>query len=216
MPDKTGDSGIYPKHGGFEKLLSYQVAEMLYDITVRFTKRYVPPGSRTRDQMEQAARSGTRNIAEGSMFSATSKASEMHLTNVARSSLTELKKDYAAFLRQNRLALWPIADKIRQELIDLRLKTADDVARWGAGLHKRIPERSHAEIVGNIGHVYCMVAMGLLDRQLATLAREFKKNGGFRENLYKIRKQARDGGQKPPTDPPKDQGPPKDLEPPNA
>jgi len=168
------------------------VAELLYDITVRFTKRYIEPGSRTRDQMEQAARSGSRNIAEGSVFSATSKKVEMNLTNVARASLTELKKDYASFLRQNKLELWPIADPIRQELIDRRFRTADEVAHWAAGVHKRSPGRGHAEIVGNIGHVYCMVAIGLLDRQLATLAREFTENGGFGERLYRLRKQARD------------------------
>jgi hypothetical protein len=33
MSEKTGEGGIYPKHGGFEKLLSYQVAELLLDIT---------------------------------------------------------------------------------------------------------------------------------------------------------------------------------------
>ena len=210
MAEKTGDGGIYPKHGGFEKLLSYQVAELLYDITVRFTKRYIEPGSRTRDQMEQAARSGSRNIAEGSVFSATSKKVEMNLTNVARASLTELKKDYASFLRQNKLELWPIADPIRQELIDRRFRTADEVAHWAAGVHKRSPGRGHAEIVGNIGHVYCMVAIGLLDRQLATLAREFTENGGFGERLYRLRKQARDdGGPRP-----EDLGPTKGSEPP--
>ena len=196
MPDRTGDSDIFRKHGGFEKLLSYQVAELLYDITVRFTQRYVEPGSRTRDQMDQAARSGSRNIAEGSVFSATSKKLEMNLTNVARASLVELKKDYAAFLRQKKLALWPTADPIRQELIDARFKTADEVAHWGAQVHKRAPGRSAAEIAGNIGHVYCMVAIGLLDRQLITLARQFEEQGGFSERLYKARKQSHD--QRPP------------------
>jgi len=165
MPDRTGDSDIYQKHGGFEKLLSYQVAELLYDITVRFTQRYIEAGSRTRDQMDQAARSGSRNIAEGSVFSATSKKIEMNLTNVARASLMELKKDYAAILRQRKLPLWPIPDAVRQELIDGCFKTVDEVARWGAGVHKRASERSAAEVAGNIGHVYCMVAIGLLDRQ---------------------------------------------------
>ena len=197
MSEKTGDSDIFRKHGGFEKLLSYQVAELLYDITVRFTQRYIEPGSRTRDQMDQAARSGSRNIAEGSVFSATSKKLEMNLTNVARASLVELKKDYAAFLRQNKLSLWPIPDPIRQELIDARFKTADEVAHWGAGVHRRAPERNAAEIAGNIGHVYCMVAIGLLDRQLLTLAREFKEGGGFSERLHKARAQARGKGQEP-------------------
>ncbi len=198
MSEKTGDSDIFRKHGGFEKLLSYQVAELLYDITVRFTQRYVEAGSRTRDQMDQAARSGSRNIAEGSVFSATSKKLEMNLTNVARASLVELKKDYAAFLRQNKLVLWPIPDAMRQELIDGRFKTADEVARWGADVHKRAPERSGAEIAANIGHVYCMVAIGLLDRQLVTLAKEFKEGGGFSERLHKARTQARGKGQGPP------------------
>ncbi len=195
MSDQTGNTGIYPKHGGFEKLLSYQVAELLYDMTVRFVQKHVEPGSRTRDQMEQAARSGSRNIAEGSVFSATSKKIEMNLTNVARASITELKKDYAAFLRQRKLTLWPIPDPIRQELIDRRFKTVDEVAAWGGEVHKRAPERTVQEIAGNIGHVYCMVAIGLLDRQLATLAREFKENGGFGERLYQLRKQAKDKDQ---------------------
>lgn len=196
MADKTGDSNVFGKHGGFEKLLSYQVAELLEDITKRFTPRYVERGSRTKDQMEQAARSGASNIAEGSMFSATSKKIEMNLTNVARASLVELKRDYAAFLRHNRLHLWALQDPVRQELIDKRFKTADEVAQWGAGVHKRVPERSHAEIAANIGHAYCMVAIGLLDRQLVTLARQFEENGGFSERLYKARTQSH--GRKPP------------------
>ena len=197
MADKTGDSNVFGKHGGFEKLLSYQVAELLEDITKRFVVRYVEPGSRTKDQMVQASRSGARNISEGSMFSATSKKLELNLTNVARASLVELKKDYATFLRQNKLAQWPLNDAIRQDLINRRFKEVDAVARWGAAVHKRAPERSHAEIAGNIGHVYCMVAIGLLDRQLVTLAREFEQNGGFSERLYKARKQHRDQPPKP-------------------
>ena len=40
--------------------------------------------------MIQAARSGKQNIIEGSMASATSKGTEIKLTNVARASLEEL------------------------------------------------------------------------------------------------------------------------------
>ena len=32
---------------------------------MEFVKRWIPVGSRTRDQMEQAARSGKQNIVEG-------------------------------------------------------------------------------------------------------------------------------------------------------
>lgn len=89
--------------GGYEKLVSYQVAKLLYAVTVRFVDRYIPRGSRTHDQMEQAARSGERNIGEGSKLSATTKKLEMNLTNVARASIDELRKDYEAFLEQRKL-----------------------------------------------------------------------------------------------------------------
>ena len=97
MAEKTGDGGIYPKHGGFGEAADYQVAELLYDITVRFTKRYIEPAAAPATRWNRRAR-GSRNIAEGSVFSATSKKVEMNLTNVARASSTELKKDYASFL----------------------------------------------------------------------------------------------------------------------
>jgi len=51
--------------------------------------------------MIQAARSGTQNIAEGSSASATSKKTELELTQVARASLEELRLDYEDYLRQN-------------------------------------------------------------------------------------------------------------------
>ena len=92
---------LIPRHGGSRKLKSFQVAQLVYDVTVRFCDRYIFPRSRTHDQMVQAARSGVRNIAEGSQASGTSKKMELKLTNVARASLEELRLDYGDFLRQN-------------------------------------------------------------------------------------------------------------------
>ena len=62
---------LIPKHGGYRKLKSFQMAQLIYDITVRFCDRYVEKRSRTHDQMVQAARSGMQNIAEGSQASGT-------------------------------------------------------------------------------------------------------------------------------------------------
>jgi four helix bundle protein len=87
-------------HGGYRRLKSFQVAQAVYDVTVRFCDRYVGKRSRTHDQMVQAARSGVQNIAEGSQASGTSKKTELKLTNVARASLEELRLDYEDFLRQ--------------------------------------------------------------------------------------------------------------------
>ncbi len=56
---------LIPKHGGYRRLKSFQVAELIYDVTVRFCDKHVERRSRTHDQMVQAARSGVRNIAEG-------------------------------------------------------------------------------------------------------------------------------------------------------
>jgi hypothetical protein len=56
--------------------------------------------------MGQAERSGKQNIAEGSMASATSKKTEIKLTNVARASLEELQIDYEDFLRTQKLSIW--------------------------------------------------------------------------------------------------------------
>ena len=83
-----------PPGGGYRKLKAYQIAEAICDLTSLFVKKYVPRNSRTCDQMEQAARSGKQNIAEGSVASPTSKETEIKLTNVAKASLEELILDY--------------------------------------------------------------------------------------------------------------------------
>src|SRR5450756_628507 len=87
----TEREALIPQHGGYRNLKSFQVAQLVYDVTVRFCDRYIDPRSRTHDQMVQAARSGVQNIAEGSQASGTSKKMELKLTNVARASLEELR-----------------------------------------------------------------------------------------------------------------------------
>lgn len=82
---------LIPKHGGFCKLKSFQIAQIIYDMTVRFCERYIDRFSRTRDQMIQAGRSGAQNIAEGSLASATSKKTELKLTQTAVSTLKSLQ-----------------------------------------------------------------------------------------------------------------------------
>jgi len=116
------------------------MAQLVYDITVRFCDRYIDKRSRTHDQMVQAARSGVQNIAEGSQVSGTSKKMEMKLTNVARASLEELKLDYEDFLRQRGLTLWAEDDPLRTELIRRRCEDADAVAEWVREVYQR--ERS--------------------------------------------------------------------------
>jgi four helix bundle suffix protein len=210
---------LIPKHGGYRKLKSFQVAQLVYDVTVRFCDRYVDRRSRTRDQMVQAARSGVQNIAEGSQASGTSKKFELKLTNVARASLEELRLDYEDFLRQRGLPLWQREDPRRAALVARRCATADEVAQWvrevrhSQGGHgglsgrsgqvetstvstsstssTRITSPTYPEIAANAALVLIAVACGLLDRQIVSQARSFEEEGGFTERLYRVRTRKR-------------------------
>src|SRR5437764_7074017 len=99
--------GFIPPHGGYQDLLSFQKARIVYDGTVRFCQRFLDKRDRTYDQMVQAARSGKQNILEGSEASGTSKETEIKLTGVARASLGELLEDYRDFLRLRGVKEWP-------------------------------------------------------------------------------------------------------------
>lgn len=198
---------LIPVHGGYRHLKSFQIAQLAFDVTVRFCDRYISPRSRTHDQMVQAARSGVQNIGEGSKASGTSKKMELKLTNVARASLEELKLDYEDFLRQRGLPLWPEGDPRRRALVARRCRTAEEVANWVAeirngrnGLDGRdrrhesrpasmpsIGSMRYAEVAANAAHVLVGVACALLDRQIERLATDFEQQGGFTERLYRIR-----------------------------
>ncbi|MBI4027123.1 MAG: four helix bundle protein [Verrucomicrobia bacterium] len=203
---------LIPKHGGYRKLKSFQIAQLAYDVTVRFCDRYIEKRSRTHDQMVQAARSGVQNIAEGSKVSGTSKKMELKLTNVARASLEELRLDYEDFLRQRGLSLWTREDPRRAALIARRCATADDVAEWiqevhghdgpdGQGKSQAVSPESisskkstYPEIAANAALVLTGVACALLDRQIEAQAGAFVEEGGFTERLHRIRSERKQRG----------------------
>ena len=212
---KPDPEKLIPLHGGYRKLKSFQVAQLAYDVTVRFCDRYIEKRSRTHDQMVQAARSGVQNIAEGSQASGTSKKTELKLTSVARASLEELRLDYEDYLRHRGLRQWPREDARRAELIAARPTTADDVAAWARAVHNGHDGRhgqsgreakpkstgstkstasTYPEIAANGALALLAVACSLLDRQIATLEKNFIEEGGFTERLYRVRSQRRVGG----------------------
>ncbi|MEQ2009443.1 MAG: four helix bundle suffix domain-containing protein [Limisphaerales bacterium] len=202
---------LIPLHGGYRKLKSFQVAQLAYDVTVRFCERYIDKRSRTHDQMVQAARSGVQNIAEGSQASGTSKKMELKLTNVARASLEELRLDYEDYLRQRGLAQWPEEDPRRKALVARRCGSAEEVALWVEELHRGDgpdgpdgsdgPRRRKApsmksiksmksiypELAANAALVLIGVACALLERQLDSLEKAFETEGGFTERLHRVR-----------------------------
>ncbi len=131
MPD-----GFIPPHGGYEDLISFQKARMVYDATVWFCARFIDK----RDQMIQAARSGKQNILEGSQASCTSKEAEIKLVNVARASLEELLEDYRDFLRTRGLLLWE--KNSREALFVRKLGSRKDASyeSYRPYLESRAPE----------------------------------------------------------------------------
>jgi four helix bundle protein len=137
---------LIPKHGGYRRLKSFQVGQLIYDITARFCERFVDRQSRTRDQMVQAARSGVQNIAEGSQASGTSKKTELKLTNVARASLEELRLDYEDFLRQRGLPLLPADHPALVRFKARRCKSVEDVRSWVEDEHGRTRTNTNRKI----------------------------------------------------------------------
>ena len=102
-----GTASALGKEIYYSKLRFYQRSEVLYHLTLNFTKRYYPRfGDRTVDQMVQAARSGKQNIVEGSADGVTSTELESKLLNVARASIKELKEDYLDYIRSHSHSLW--------------------------------------------------------------------------------------------------------------
>ena len=186
MTTPTDIPNLIPPHGGYRELQSYRMAEIVYDATVVFCDRFINIRSRTHDQMVQAARSGKQNIAEGSMASGTSKKTELKLIGVARASLEELLLDFQDFLRQKGLQLWekehPQAQPIR------KLAWAKDRSYE---TYRTYLEASPPEVAANT--MICLIhqANYLLDQQLRALEKEFVKEGGFTERLYRVRSQAR-------------------------
>jgi len=207
----TEPETLIPKHGGYRNLKSFQMAQLVYDVTVRFCDRYIDRRSRTHDQMVQAARSGVQNIAEGSMDSGTSKKIEMKLTGVARGSLEELRLDYEDFLRQRGLPQWPPDHPALMRFKAKRCSTLDEVRAWVAEEVRRArtstdeqgqPSEARAPVsvgvspwdplfpptlVANAALSLLNVTCYLLDRQLASQAAAFEREGGFTERLYRVR-----------------------------
>ena len=190
-------------HGGYEHLRSYKVAQAVYDATVVFCDRFVDKRSRTHDQMIQAARSGVRNISEGSGAAATSRKSEMLLTNVACASLSdELLKDFESFLVQRKLRVWPkdapetlaLRERLKHDLApDLPPAPEGTVRLTGLLGLADFVARAAPELAANAMLCATNQAAYLLRRQVESQGRDFVEHGGFAERLHTVRVQARDG-----------------------
>lgn len=198
----SNDTSTLRPHGGYRRLRSFQVTEIIYDGTVAFCDRFVDKRSRTHDQMVQAARSGRQNIAEGSRASATSSQTELRLVNVARASLDELLLDFEDFLRQRRLRQWdkndPEARAVRA--VGTSRDRTDQSDQTDPTDHRKAYARwlEHPDPAVIANALICLIhqANYLLDRQIHGLERQFVEGGGYSERLAaaRLEKRRREGG----------------------
>ena len=185
MNNQQNQEPLLPRTGNYRKLLTYQKAEAIYDITYYFCKNYLQRFDRTVDQMVQAARSGKQNIVEGSAAAATSKETEIKLVNVAKASLQELLIDYEDYLRTRNHRQW---ENDSVELLKMRElgRKHNNSAFYMPLVRVRPPET-----IANMA--ICMIKQTdyMLFKQLQTLSEDFLKNGGMRERMTKMRLERR-------------------------
>lgn len=183
------------KKAGYEYLLAYKITIPIYDYTVVFCKRCQSPNfpnfpnlssPRTYDQMVQAARSGMTNIPEGNQQA--SLEGYIKLTGVSSASLEELLKDYLTFARQNKVPLWgkeEVVGKVREvgEVWETlkRNSTLPDSPNF-----PDLPNDPTKAV--NLMITLTNQAIYLQKKLKASLEEKFVREGGFRENLFKKRR----------------------------
>lgn len=174
---------------GYEYLLAYKITVPIYDYTVEFCKRYwkLLSSARTQDQMVQAARSGTTNIAEGNQQK--SLEGYLKLTGVNCASLEELLKDYLSFIRQNKIPLWGREETVRKVR---EVGIVWEVLRGTPTLPDapNFPDLPNDPIQAvNLMVTLVNQAVYLQKKLMKSLEAKFIKEGGFRENLFRKRQE---------------------------
>jgi restriction system protein len=219
-PPPTPD--LFDKHGGFRKLHSFTLATIVQIETLRFCRRFLTfdhrqaaeklydPKGRQYNQMTQAARSGRQNIIEGSERSATSKDTEMKLTDVARASLRELRGDYEIIIIDRDQLPWsvhspeakavnavsfdtpPFSDDLVHQSAKHALEQRKKYARWLDADDVIIAANAMLIIIGR--------TLNMLKSQIEAQGKAFEERGGFSERLTAKRLEAREKNRPPSPD----------------
>ena len=176
------DKDFLRQDHNYRTLKAFQKAECIYDVTFYFANKFLKTGDRTIDQMVQAARSGKQNLAEGNIDGVTSREMELKLTNVNRASLHELLLDYEDYLRVRGLEQWAFTDP---RCVQTRAfcKAHLDSAVYREKIQGRSDE-TIANIAITLIHQCDVLIRGLIE----WIKRDFKENGGIKEELYRARR----------------------------
>lgn len=165
----------------WETLHFYQKADVLYQLTFAFTKRFLTRSDRTVDQMVQAARSGKQNIVEGTADGVTSSELEIRLMNVARASFKELKEDYSDYLATRGLSLWTTAHPRYDAMLRFcrEHNSVDDYKPWF--------EKWTDEEMSNTAYTLCHMVDRMMTTYIGQLEKKFVTEGGIRERMTAAR-----------------------------
>ena len=171
--------------GDYSNWNVYKKSVIICDVTEMFISRALPRGSRTIDQMRQAARSCKQNIVEGSGDSTVSAEICIKLLGVARGSVRELLEDYGDFLRQNNLEIWrpedPRTITTRQYCIN-----NDDPKTFVEKCRQRSDETVANIMITQIRQIDAMLA-----KVFKKIEAEFIVSGGIKEAMTSARKKYR-------------------------
>ncbi len=196
---------LFRKSAGYRYMDAYILANIIELGTEHFCVRFLnyqnDPCGKTFSQMTQAARSGSRNFAEGSERLMTSFSTALELLDVARASLCELRDDYNKWLMRHWKAPWPMKSPEAQRIFNVRLDTpkyGDDVNRECC-LHVLAQfKKFEAELLADDDAVRANALLILISRTanmmkkyIEFLGTEFTADGGFRERLGAVRSEAR-------------------------
>lgn len=178
-------SGFLKISGDYESWSVYRKSVIICDVTEMFINRALPHGSRTIDQMRQAARSCKQNIVEGASDGTVSKEMCIKLLGVARGSVMELREDYADYLRQHKCEIW--------EKDDSRTLATRNYCRSHYDPREFVEkcERRSDETVANIMLTMIRQMEAMLAKVLKSLEVEFLENGGLKEAMSLERRKRR-------------------------
>lgn len=177
--------GFLRMAGDYSNWNVYRKSVIICDVTEMFINRALPKGSRTIDQMRQAARSCKQNIVEGVSDSTVSMEMCIKLLGVARGSVRELLEDYMDFLRQRELEIWD-KDDVRTVRAREYCKNHDEPMTFTA----KCKERSDAT-VANIMLTQIRQMDFMLSAVMKRAEEEFIRDGGIKEAMSRERRKYR-------------------------
>ncbi len=192
-----------PKYGGFKKLKSFRMAQLVREVTELFCETFADEDDRSCVRMVHEASNGADKIAAGSVAGGESKKNELALTKQSRASLESLRLLYVDFLTRRELTLWDAADPRTTELVTRRPRTLDDVLQWAAwaeacgqngpgrpsGQEQETPSTGSipAETLANGALTLISLVFALIDRQVSAQTRVVQHEERVAEQLRRRR-----------------------------